>query len=207
LRWLNKLLGKESAAEGESDPVSVVVLLRRPISFSDQELLELADQTWGLNGPDGRVSPSLVGRTKSGKTGQARLLRVNMLHIAIITAAEPYFANRKTEVNSPRDVIEAAWNDQSAWMAIDYHRTKFDKPASRYTTYQVLLLFANKLWDDNCTGLYLPLEGVTMPRLGSLIESLKWWIRHEKRSPFPMVREFQQLTQSKVRRWRRARGD
>ena len=116
---------------------------------------------------------------------EGRILKVDTFHIAIVTAADAYCPHRKAEATARQDVFEAAWNDQTAWLSIDYHRTKHDKPASRYVTYQFLLQFANNIWDDNCMGLYLPLEGVTIPRVGTLIDSLKWWVKHEKRSPFP----------------------
>jgi hypothetical protein len=50
--------------------------------------------------------------------------------------------------------------------------------------YKLLFLMANQLWNENCLGLYLPVQGVTVPNMGDLISSIRWAAKNGTPLPF-----------------------
>jgi hypothetical protein len=46
---------------------------------------------------------------------------------------------------------------------------------------------ANQLWNENCLGLYLPVQGVTVPNMGDLISSIRWAAKNG--TPLPFLHE------------------
>jgi hypothetical protein len=61
-------------------------------------------------------------------------------------------------------------------------------PVSEWAAcYKLLFLMANQLWDENCLGLYLPVQNITIPNMGDLIASIRW--AGNNGTPLPFLHE------------------
>ncbi|MGB7137491.1 MAG: hypothetical protein WBD46_19540, partial [Acidobacteriaceae bacterium] len=80
--------------------------------------------------------------------------------------------------NEPNAARRRAWEQHRAWLAVDYEEGAHT-PASEWPScYKLLFLMVLQLWDENCCGLYLPAQRVTIPNVGDLISSIRWAARN-----------------------------
>lgn len=66
-------------------------------------------------------------------------------------------------------------------MSIDMPNERCDKLSRQRALgdiYKVLLIFAFLSWTQNCAGAHFPAEGITIPNLGGLAESIQWGRRN-----------------------------
>lgn len=146
---------------------SLVLLLKEPKPLADDELLQLADKTYGMPSPNGRISPELAGKTPDGN---GRVLRIQFFFISFMEA------NQRYEV-AGREASEARqrpWDEHTAWRSVDFPKQKASNLEKRHEEYKTLFFLATQLWDENCLALYVPEEGLTIPNLGGWKESLVW---------------------------------
>lgn len=141
---------------------SVVLLLESPRELTEEMALRYSEQAWGGN--DG--APSIAGSPHKGSW----LIRVSDLLFALRSARGRYVFPRP-EANAVR---QRAWDQHKAWVVVEYPEGPKTPESEWPSCYKLLLLMVHQLWDDNCLGLYLPAEGVTVPNMGDLISSIRW---------------------------------
>ncbi|MFP5228442.1 MAG: hypothetical protein ACLGXA_12525 [Acidobacteriota bacterium] len=141
---------------------SLVLLLDRPIELNRQAAAELATMAWG----EGESEASIVRRQGRGHW----LVRVSDVTFGLRRGSGRY---RRHGIEG-NQVRQRAWERHSAWLAVDYPDGP-KIPASEWPScYKLLFLMANHLWSENCLGIYLPVQDVTVPNMGDLISSIRW---------------------------------
>jgi hypothetical protein len=144
---------------------SVVVLLRMPIHKDASEVLETAQASWGAHAP--------VEALATTEQGASHVLRSGGMIFSVHFATDQY-----TELAEDGDeVLTRPWKEHRAWMSVDMPDARcFDLSAKKTlaNAYKLLLIYAFKSWSENCLGVYFPAEGVMIPNLGALAESIQW---------------------------------
>lgn len=140
--------------------------------------LDLAAQAWG--GPES--PPSIAGRPGGGKW----LVRVSNVLFGIRARRTRY----RGPGYEPNEVRQRAWDRHRAWLAVDYPEGPRMPEAEWPACYKLLFLMANQLWDENCLGLYLPAQKITIPNMGDLIASIRWAANNG--TPLPFLHEPQE---------------
>ena len=152
---------------GDRPPVGFVFLQREWQPLSDDSLLQKANAAYG------KALPANGVQLLAGRTTSSRILRVENLFIAF------HQVNQRYRVSAPDGSAaeRMAWDDHTCWSALDLSAPKpkeEDKPQARLT----LLYLTNFVWNENITGLYIPERAVTVPNLGSVVESFRWASRN-----------------------------
>ena len=88
------------------------------------------------------------------------------------------------EANQARQRV---WDRHQAWLAVDYPEAPKMPESEWPSCYKLLFLMANQLWNENCLGLYLPVQKVTVPNMGDLIASIQW--AGKNGTPLPFLHE------------------
>jgi hypothetical protein len=143
----------------------VVILLREPHFPAPEEVLRTAQASWGVHAP-----VESVGKLKEGAS---YILRSGGLIFSVRFGVDRY----GVEGQQPIEVLQRPWDEHKAWMSIDMPNERNEhlyKTKALGGSYQLLLVFAFKSWSANCLGVYFPAEGVTIPNLGELSESIQW---------------------------------
>jgi hypothetical protein len=170
-RFLGSVL-TGSPNEIQDPPPSLVLLLEHPLELTRQMALDLASRAWGDS--DTRVSVA-----RSRKAGRW-IVQVSEAQFGMRSGGGPY----RRHGSESNQVRQRAWDRHRAWVEVDYpDGTKV--PESEWPTcYKALFLMANDLWGENCLGLYLPVQQVTVPNMGDLIASIHWAARNGTPLPF-----------------------
>jgi hypothetical protein len=174
IRFLGSVLSGSPHEEEEPCP-ALVLLLGSPVELTREKALELATQAWG--GPE--APASVARRARMGRW----LVRVSDVLFGIRAGRSRY----REPGQESNQVRQRAWDRHEAWLAVDFpHGPKM--PESEWPScYKLLFLMASTLWDENCTGLYLPVQGVTIPNMGELIASIRW--AGNNGTPLPFLHE------------------
>jgi len=159
---------------------SLVLLFEKPIDLTREAILNLATQAWG----ESDNTPSVAARRHGGRW----LIRVSDVRFGIRGGKAQYGKPR----HEPNQVRQHVWDRHRGWLEVDYPDGQ-KMPESEWPgCYKLLFLMANFLWGQNCLGVYLPLQGVTIPNMGDLIASIRWAANNGTPLPFlhePMERE------------------
>ncbi len=150
-----------SPDEEEKHP-SLVLLLEKPIELTQQATLDLAMQVWGESDTEASI--------RRGRQGRLWAVRVSDVVFGFRGGSGKYRRPRQ-ESNQVRQRV---WDRHRAWLEVDYPDGARIPEAEWPGCYKLLFLMANHLWDENCTGIYLPVQGVTVPNMGELIASIRW---------------------------------
>lgn len=149
-----------SPDEEEAPCPALVLLLESPVELSREAALKLAAEAWGEPG-----SQVAIGRRKGGW-----LIRVSEIPFTLRAGSHRY-RHHGQETNQARQRV---WDRHRAWVAVEYPDAP-RMPISEWAAcYKLLFLMANQMWDDNCLGIYLPVQKVTVPNMGDLIASIRW---------------------------------
>lgn len=160
----------------EEDPCpSLVLLLESPVELTRQAALELAAQAWGE--ADSEASIDLARR--KGRW----FIRVSDVLFGVRGGRAPY----RRPGNEPNQVRQRVWDRHRAWLAVEYPDAPKMPESEWPSCYKLLFLMANQLWNENCLGLYLPVQGVTVPNMGDLISSIRWAAKNG--TPLPFLHE------------------
>ena len=174
IRFLGSVVSGSPAKDEEPCP-SVVLLLAAPIELSRETVLDLAAQAWGAS----ENPPFIAGRPGRGKW----LVRVFDVLFGLRSVRSRY-RGAAPEANQVR---QRAWERHRAWLEVDYPEGPKMPESEWPSCYKLLFLMANHLWDENCLGLYLPLQDVTIPNMGDLIASIRW--AENNGTPLPFLHE------------------
>jgi hypothetical protein len=172
IRFLGSVVSGSPNEKEELCP-SLVLLLESPVALTRERTLELAAQAWGET--DSKPS---VARRKGGW-----IVRVSDVLFGL-RSARSRFHRPGAEANQAR---QRAWDRHRAWLAVDYPQGPKIPESEWPSCYKLLFLMANQMWDDNCLGLYLPVQDITVPNMGDLISSIRW--AGNNGTPLPFLHE------------------
>jgi hypothetical protein len=153
----------------EDDWPSVVLLLRNPEFPGPEQMLQIAQKSWGAGGP-----VKLLGtlREKQSYTFACNTTQGSLWFSVHVSKLRYGSEGRET-----LEVLQRPWDEHSAWMSIDSpHQkcTQLSKDKSLADIYKVLLIFAFQVWSPNALAVFFPAERTTIPNLGELANSIQW---------------------------------
>jgi hypothetical protein len=160
LNRLKKLFSKKS--EDEEVWASAVLLQRTTLSISDEQLMSAANEAF--------KNVTLVTAKAN-----CRVLQVATTLISVTVGDNPYFDPEPHQAMAQQSAYDKAWAEHRGWISIDAPQSKGKPKNIRIEVYKVLFPLVEKLWNDNCTALYLPAEGITAPSMGGFGATLRWF--------------------------------
>jgi hypothetical protein len=179
LRRVVRFLGNvvSGSPDEEEKYPSLVLLLEDPISLAQEAILKLAIEVWGDSDSQGSI--------ERGRHGRLWTVSVSDVLFGFRGGTGRYRRPRH-EANQARQRV---WDRHQAWLEVDYpDGAKIPEPEWP-GCYKLLFLMANHLWSENCLGIYLPVQGVTVPNMGELIASIRWAATNGTPLPFLHDRE------------------
>jgi hypothetical protein len=156
------------------EPLSMVLLLRKPHLFSAEELRRTAERAWHVSFA-GKEESSMHCVAQSGTT---TMMKAGPHLLNFFYYPAPFVENYKENTAWLRQSSQLeAWIKHSACLGVDY----FNHDVSVQLGYCVLAQLVAEMLDGNCTGVYIPRERSLAPndeslylelhRLGSACES------------------------------------
>jgi hypothetical protein len=150
---------------GKKEPLSVVMLFRRPYLFQREELQRAAERAWRISF-DGIVSSTHC----VAQSGQVTLLKAGPHLLNFFYYPAPYVEKPERNVGwLGRSSQQHAWAEHLACIGVDYMNPETDIELG----YCVLAKLVAELLDENCTGIYLPRESSLIPNDASLYSELQ----------------------------------
>lgn len=159
IRFLGHIVSGSSPEE-DAYP-SVVLLLESPRDLTKETALRLAERAWG-----GAEGVSITGAARRG----AWIIEASDVLFGLRSGVSRY----RAETGKANATRQRAWLEHKAWLAVDYAEGRNTPESEWPACYKLLFLMVHQLWDENCLGLYLPAQGVTVPNVGDLIASIQW---------------------------------
>lgn len=173
MRFLGSVVSGSPNEEEEPCP-SLVLLLESPVELTRETALALATRAWG--------EPERVA-TVARRQGGRWLVRVSDVFFGVRCVCARYRRHGR-ETNQARQRV---WDRHRAWLEVDYPEGPRVPESQWPDCYKLLFLMANQMWDENCLGLWLPVQGVTVPNMGDLIASIRW--AGNNGTPLPFLHE------------------
>jgi hypothetical protein len=160
LEWWRKKVHMKSR---ENELPSIVFLLRGSVVLTADDAVRMCQVAWGAAAP-----VKLVGIVSDGHYA----IEANPLFFAFHSVAQRYQA----EPNALSLVQQRCWEQHTSWMSVDLVKSAPELRASGMyaAAYKTLFYFVFKHWSSDTLALYFPCEGVTLPNLGDLVESIRW---------------------------------
>lgn len=148
------------------EPLSMVLLLRKPYSFSAEELRLAAERAWRT---------SFAGKEESSKhfvghRGFITFVKAGPHALTLFHRNKPYFGEAKPNVDwllHPDQ--QEAWSNHSAWVAVNYLNSNVKVELG----YAVLSKLVAEMLDGNCTGIYIPQRSSLIPNDEALYVELQ----------------------------------
>lgn len=150
----------------QDEPLSMVLLLRKPHLFSADELRLAAERAWHTSfAGDEKGSMHCVVQSNTVTLMKAGPHGLNFFHYP-----EPYIENPRENVDwLPQPSQREAWMQHSACVGVDY----LNDGISVELGYSVLSKLVAEMLDGNCTAVYIPRERVLIPNDKSLYLELQ----------------------------------
>jgi hypothetical protein len=152
-----------------------VLLLEQPVPLTRNAALDLAVKAWGESDNEASITP----RRHSGRW----LVRISDVRFGMRGGRGPY----RRPGHETNQVRQRAWERHQAWLEVTYPAGAWMSEPELPACYKALFLMANHLWGENCLGLYLPVQDVTIPNMGDLIASIRWAAKNG--TPLPFLHE------------------
>lgn len=163
-QWLRDKLAPVSKADDEDVWPTVVMLLKKPIFPNAEEAVKVANVCWG------QTTPVELATTENSES--TYILRRGNKAFSIHLGRQRY----DVEGHEPTEILQRPWDEHRAWLSIDMPLIAkgLRETQAWGECHQLLLIYAFKSWSPNCLAIYFPAEGVTVPNLGDLAESIRW---------------------------------
>jgi hypothetical protein len=145
----------------KGDPLSMVLLLRAPHLFSEEELRRAAERAWHITFTS-EAKESMHCVVQSGKV---TMMKAGPHGLNFFYYALPYVENPSANVAwLPQEAQREAWLQHSACFGVDY----LNEGVSVQLGYCVLAQLVSEMLDGNCTAVYIPQEQALFPNNESL---------------------------------------
>jgi hypothetical protein len=152
---------------GTDEPLSIVLLLRRPHFFRVGELQTAAEKAWGISVPSGDGSMHSVVQK-----GTTTLMKFGPHLLSLFHYPKPYVDNPQENISwLPQESQREAWAEHAACVGVDY--VKGDGDTDSELAYCVLAKLVAEMLDENCAGIYVPRENSLIPNNESLYMDLQ----------------------------------
>jgi hypothetical protein len=162
---LRGLFPSRRKAADPDERFSMVLLLRKPHFFHDNELRSAAEKAWGISFSGGKGSMHCVIQS-----GTVTLMKAGPHLLNFFHHSKPYVDNSKTNVDwLPQASQRQAWAEHTACVGVDYMNRNTDVELS----YCVLAKLVAEMLDENCAGIYVPRENSLIPHDKSLYGELQ----------------------------------
>jgi hypothetical protein len=163
-RTVQRMIPMRWRRVGKDDPLSMVLLLRTPHFFRDDELRSAAERAWRVSFAGGPGSLHAVAQSKP-----ATLLKAGPHLLSLFHYPKPYFDNPGSNVDwLPQTSQRRAWAEHTACVGVDYMNPETDVELG----YCVLAKLVAEMLDENCTAVYIPREIILIPHDQSLYTEL-----------------------------------
>jgi hypothetical protein len=160
LNRLRSLFGKNKSKD--KDVWASVVLLQREAPLLDEVKVMAA------------ATAAFKNVTLIASKNDLWVLQIATTFVSVTVGHKPYFDPEPHQAVAQESEYDRAWAEQRAWVSLDLPQSKGKPKDVRIAAYRGLLPLAEKLWTDDCTGLYLPAEGITAPNMGNYGATLRW---------------------------------
>ncbi len=140
---------------GEDNPAGMILLLRQPHTFSEEEIRAAAERAWGLpfwstRGSDRRILMSAEGA----------FLEAGPHQLSFRSLPHPYVTNPEHDADWLSTLSQReSWSEHKACCWIYYQTATTDLELAHC----VIARVAVELLDGNCTGVYMPSEFALIP--------------------------------------------
>jgi hypothetical protein len=135
--------------------VSMILLLRNPHTFSDEEIKHAAERAWTLV-----FAESGSSRRRVMKSDQAVFLQAGPHRISFVNYPKPYEEKPQENVDWLANPSQQhAWAEHTACCWVNYLTTETDLEMAHCVLAKIVV----QLIDENCTGVYIPSEGSLIP--------------------------------------------
>ena len=140
---------------GEDKPPAMILLLRQPHTFSEEEIRAAAERAWGLafwstRGSDRRILMSAEGV----------FLQAGRHQLSFRSLPHPYVPNPEHDADWLFSLSQKkSWSDHRACCWIYYQTATTDLELAHC----VIAKVAVELLDGNCTGVWMPSECALIP--------------------------------------------
>jgi hypothetical protein len=149
---------------GDHQPIAMIMLLRTPHPFSEQEIRLAAERAWGVAFAIGEGSRRSVFQSE-----KFVVLRAGPHVLSFYDSDKPFVDNPKRDIAWLANVSQQhAWIEHKAFTAVQYANSATDVELAHCVVAKVVV----QLLDENCTGIYVPSESSLIPADDSLSESL-----------------------------------
>jgi hypothetical protein len=165
LERLRDMLNLRRPGDPAEDHPSVVVLLQEFQPLTQEQALQTAQQAWGSGAP--------VEAAGALENGTSFVFRSGKFFFALHQTGSRYEV-KGLELGA---VTQGPWDEHEGWFSVDLPTARtaaLRKIQSLGSCYKMLLVYVFLRWSPNCLAVYFPAEGVAVPNLGDLAESIKW---------------------------------
>ena len=140
---------------GRREPILMILLLRKPHEFSEEEIRRAAEAAWTLSFPDVEGSTRLVS-----SSDDAVFLQAGPHRISFHSRSRPYENNPEKNLSwLQKPTQQRAWAEHRACCWVNYATTTTDVELAHCVLAKIVV----QLLDENCTGIYIPSEFSLIP--------------------------------------------
>jgi len=151
-------------------PFSIVMLLRTPQPFSEEDLNAAGERAWDM--PFSGESSSTYCVVPA--TAQITLIKAGKYLFNLLQEGSFYIGPvEETASKLSKPEQQQAWRQHTAWAAFDLMNNDVPKNEA----YAALARWIVQLADQNCSGIYLPKASIFFPNNGVAEEGLRQLIR------------------------------
>jgi len=140
----------------------MILLLRNPHAFSDEEIRRAAERAWAIS------FSAVKGSTRRIiKTDDAVFLEAGPHRLSFVNYPKPYEEKPQEDLDwLPKLSQQRAWAEHTACFWVNYMTTATDLELAHC----VLAKVVAQLLDENCTGLFIPSERSLIPAEAASVE-------------------------------------
>ena len=134
---------------------SMVLLLRNPHEFSEEEIRRAVERAWAVSFSVAEGSTRRIMTTENAVFVQAGPHR-----LSFVNYPKPYEEKPEEDLDwLPKLSQQQAWAEHTACCWVNYATSKTDLEVA----HSVLAKVVAELLDENCTGVYIPTESSLIP--------------------------------------------
>jgi hypothetical protein len=160
-----KLIPMRWQRTSKDEPLSMVLLLRKPRLFDAEQLRLAAQRAWHTSFAGGEDSMHCVAQS-----GEVTLLKAGPHLLNSFYYPKPYIDNPKEQIDwLPQVSQRRAWVEHSACIEVNY----LNHDVNVQLGYCVLSKLVAEILDRNCTAIYIPRESRLIPNDESLYPELQ----------------------------------
>jgi len=149
----------------KKEPLTIVLLLRKPHFFHAEELRLAAERAWSTSFDGGEGSMHCVVQN-----GPITLMKAGPHLLSFFHYPKAYVDDPKENTDWLRQLSQRrAWIEHTACVGVDYMNHDTDVELG----YCVLSKLVGEMLNDNCTGVYVPRESTLIPNNRSLYRELQ----------------------------------